>query len=120
MPKEKPSRLAWRRSLSVYPFRMYMSIMDRIKRKYPEKKREVTFTQNQFKEFVLNDKNYPIIHQKWAESGYKTRFAPSVDRIDNNSGYSLDNIQIITHHENIMKRHHIDHVVRVPKNRKVI
>ncbi len=43
------------------------------------------------------------LYRKWAESGYSTKLAPSVDRIDNNLGYTKNNLQWLTHSENTSK-----------------
>ena len=43
------------------------------------------------------------LHRKWAKSGYTRRTAPSIDRIDNDRGYTTDNMQWITQSENSRK-----------------
>ena len=39
----------------------------------------------------------------WIESKYNTKLRPSVDRLDDSKGYSLDNIQLMTWDENRSK-----------------
>lgn len=38
--------------------------------------------------------------EAWKESGYTKHLTPSVDRLDTNKGYSLDNIRLVTWQEN--------------------
>ena len=42
---------------------------------------------------------------KWKSSGYNRWTKPSVDRLDDNLGYSFDNIQLMTWKENNEKQH---------------
>lgn len=62
----------------------------------------VDFTLKEFYAF-LDKTNFEKLHIAWIESGYMRKLAPSVDRLDNTKGYSLDNIQIITLSENCSK-----------------
>lgn len=55
----------------------------------------------QLLEWVLQQENFLILYKNWIESGYKRGLRPSIDRINNDIGYTLDNIQIITLSENI-------------------
>lgn len=51
-----------------------------------------------------SNKNSFIKLQKiWKESGYKRTLAPSIDRIDNEKGYSIDNLQWLSLRDNIKK-----------------
>lgn len=49
----------------------------------------------------LND--YKKLHSNWVGSGYEKELKPSVDRIDDYRGYSLENIQLLTWGENSKK-----------------
>jgi hypothetical protein len=44
----------------------------------------------------LNDKEYMYIFDEWANNGYLTSYKPSIDRINPDLPYTLDNIQIMT------------------------
>jgi len=43
------------------------------------------------------------IHKKWKENNYQLKFSPSIDRIDNNKGYLVENMQWLTQSENCKK-----------------
>jgi hypothetical protein len=53
-----------------------------------------------FYNWILSNSNYDLLFNEYEASGYERKFAPSVDRIDPNFGYSIDNIQIITMSKN--------------------
>ena len=48
----------------------------------------------------LNDKQYIKLHKAWVDSGYLKALAPSLDRIDNELGYSFENIELMTWQQN--------------------
>lgn len=43
------------------------------------------------------------LFSEWTQSGYDQKFTPSVDRIDSSKGYTLANIQWLTHQQNSAK-----------------
>lgn len=44
-----------------------------------------------------------IIYMDWVRSGFNVMLSPSVDRIDNNKGYTIDNMEWMTLMENMEK-----------------
>jgi hypothetical protein len=50
--------------------------------------------------YIDNWKIYLKIHKIWAEKGYQQGDCPSIDRINPNFGYELNNMRIIPHREN--------------------
>ena len=56
-------------------------------------------------EFILfaENSNYRKLYNSWVESGYVHKLVPSIDRVDNNKGYTIDNIQFLTKSDNIIK-----------------
>lgn len=90
------------RSIEGHKKTMFQGIKNRIKLVKTYKNRKLLFTLQDFLNFLPETK-YIEIHQRWAKNGYKKKFAPSIDRIDNDGNYELDNIQIITHGENSQK-----------------
>ena len=53
-----------------------------------------------FYKWILSNSDFDLLFNQYEASGYQRKFAPSVDRIDPNFGYSINNIQIITMSEN--------------------
>lgn len=43
------------------------------------------------------------LHKEWIDSGFKRGKSPSIDRVDNSRGYTIDNIQWLTVSENNRK-----------------
>lgn len=43
---------------------------------------------------------YELLFEKYKESGFDRKLAPSIDRIDSKKGYVIDNMRWITHSEN--------------------
>ena len=56
-----------------------------------------------FYEWSLKDPEYNRLHKEWAENNYDIKISPSIDRKNNVLGYTLDNMQWITHSENSRK-----------------
>lgn len=53
-----------------------------------------------FYEWSLSHDGFKILWEVWIKSDYERKFCPSVDRIDSSKGYSLENMEWITHSEN--------------------
>ena len=51
----------------------------------------------------IEKNNFMKFYEKWKKSGYQRKFAPSIDRINNNLGYVLGNLQWLTQSENSKK-----------------
>ncbi len=49
------------------------------------------------------DKKFLTQYKNWQKNNFKRKFAPSIDRIDNNKGYTLDNLQFISQSINSRK-----------------
>lgn len=64
-----------------------------------------TYTKGEFKKWVLDNINFEEIYNGWVNSGFKSDFRPSIDRLNDNLGYSFDNIRLVTWAENNKKGH---------------
>lgn len=98
----RESARRYRNSLTGFVKIMFWKIKRRIKHDPKYIGKELTFGIDEFVEFAYNSKTKAML-DKYIASGKKRSLAPSVDRIDNRRGYSLDNIQIITVGENSRK-----------------
>ncbi len=53
--------------------------------------------------WFIDDFNFLTQYQLWRENNYQRKYAPSIDRIDNTKGYSLDNLRFISQAFNSIK-----------------
>lgn len=54
----------------------------------------------EFYQWALSDPAFHVLFTTWEQSGYPRQLAPSVNRIDPLRGYTIDNIEWITHSQN--------------------
>ena len=54
---------------------------------------------------MLAQSQFAELYAAWKTAGYPKNKAPSVDRLDDNKGYTLDNIQLLTWEQNRTKAH---------------
>lgn len=59
------------------------------------------YTKEELKDWLYNN-GFKKFYDDWVFSGYIKDKKPSVDRIDTNKGYSLDNIRLVTWRENFL------------------
>ena len=64
-----------------------------------------SYTKKEFSEWMYKQENFNKIYEEWKYKDYKKDLVPSVDRIDDYKGYSLDNIKLVTFRENYKKSH---------------
>ena len=81
----------------------FRAIKFRINNSPTYRDRQCLFTLDEFMDFSVNNKAFTDIYDAWVKSDYAHKMAPTVDRIDNNGGYSLDNIQFLTFGDNSKK-----------------
>ena len=51
-------------------------------------------------DWVLSQKNFKSMWEKYTESGHLSEFKPSIDRLDNSLGYVDGNLELVTWGEN--------------------
>lgn len=57
-------------------------------------------TRSEFYEWAMSCPVFHKLFEDWEGSGYDRKLAPSVDRIDSKKGYTVDNMEWVTHSEN--------------------
>jgi hypothetical protein len=58
------------------------------------------YSLEQITEWIMNQEMFHNLYEDWVASGYDKWTAPSLDRINNNIGYSFDNIKVMTFKQN--------------------
>lgn len=61
------------------------------------------YTLKEFRKWVTSQPNFSKLYSTWVSSGYLMRLRPSPDRLDNNIGYTFDNLRLVTWEENADK-----------------
>lgn len=64
-----------------------------------------SYTLEQLSEWILSQELFHKLYDAWVLSGYDKWLAPSIDRLNNSKGYTLNNIQLVTWKENSDKAH---------------
>jgi len=81
---------------------LFISIKGRIG-KGSYKKRKLLISWDDFYNFVFKDKQYNRIYKEWVKHDFWYSLSPSIDRINNDGDYTLDNIQALTRSQNSIK-----------------
>lgn len=82
------------RSYENYKSYLYTSIQQRIKHIDSYKNRICTFTKEDFLDWLENSA-YKIYFEMWELTGFLRKFSPTIDRINDDGDYTLQNIQIL-------------------------
>lgn len=88
-----------------YIMRIYRNMKSRIsgvqKEKYHLYKNKELLSKDDFYRWSLSSESpFHALFKKYIESNRDRRLAPSVDRINSEAGYNLDNMEWVTHSEN--------------------
>ena len=62
-----------------------------------------TYSLGELHSRFLDNEIFLSIYNNWVNEGYKYYDKPSIDRIDNAEGYTMDNIQVLTWQDNRQK-----------------
>jgi len=65
-----------------------------------------SYTKQQLHNWLLDDWLFNLLFSNWRNCGFITEMKPSIDRLNNNIGYSFNNIQITTWRENQFNAYH--------------
>ena len=89
-----------RRSLSGHYRRIFYHQQERVRNGTVI---SISYSSSELKDWLLSNSVYLKLHSQWKDSGFNKELSPSVDRINDYLGYSLENIQVMTWHDNNMK-----------------
>jgi len=65
----------------------------------------ITYTMQELRSWIFEQETFNELFSVWVIKNYKKELIPSIDRINDYKGYSLDNIQLMTWGENNNKGH---------------
>lgn len=65
---------------------------------------DVPMKEMEFIKWVTEQDNFESLYQDWKNSGYDKMLSPSIDRLDDNVGYTLTNIRLTTWKDNDEKQ----------------
>jgi len=102
--KKREYDIVYKKKLEVIIRNMYLWIGYRIKKDDTYKKRKLFFTFEEFKKIAEKSDSLIRIYKNWVKGGFKYKYRPTLDRINNDKNYTLKNIQFITGSENSKKR----------------
>lgn len=84
--------------------RLYRNMQSRItgvqKQKHHLYRGKSLLDREQFYNWALAQETFHVLYAAWEASGHNRKLTPSVDRMDSSLGYSLDNMEWVTHSEN--------------------
>lgn len=58
---------------------------------------------DEFREWLFSQTHFQKLYADWKDSNYDIQKRPSIDRVDNNRGYTFNNIQVLTWKQNNVK-----------------
>ena len=64
-----------------------------------------SYSKEELTEWLYSQSLFHELFNKWKQSDFQSKYIPSIDRKDDNVGYTLENNQIMTWEENNKKSH---------------
>lgn len=87
-----------------FTMRIYRNMLSRItgvqKKKHHLYAGKALLDKADFYLWTQDNEQFIKLFEAYQQSGFERKLAPSVDRIDSSKGYTLDNIEWVTHSEN--------------------
>lgn len=83
---------------------MKQRVEGRATRKYRVEGSELLSYEEYTKWLIKNMDDFDSLYDRWAEGGFTRKLTPSIDRINNEKGYTADNMQWITQEANSRKQ----------------
>ncbi len=101
-------KLRYRTNIKRIKAHKYRGIKNRCTGKHKNRTYKVEgmpyLTQSEYdKWWEDNIADFNLCYQVWEKSGFKNKYAPSIDRIDSTKGYTTENMQWLTFYVNCSK-----------------
>jgi hypothetical protein len=94
----------YEKSINGFLVRSYRNMLNRVLGIYEPKahiyKGKEILSKEEFYEFSRNDPQFLKLYKNWVNNNFDRRLSPSVNRINTAKGYTLDNIEWMTHSQN--------------------
>jgi hypothetical protein len=97
----KICKIKARRELDFHFKKIFKNSINRIKNHIRYTNKEHTLTWEQWQTFKPH---YSKLHNEWEKNNYDFKLTPTIDRINNNIGYTLNNIRVVTKGQNTRHR----------------
>lgn len=96
--------IKYERTPKGYIMRKYQNMKSRIsgvqKKKAHLYKGLELLNKESFYQWAFSSKEFDYLWTHYVKSGFDCKLSPSVDRVDSSKGYTLDNMEWVTHSEN--------------------
>lgn len=94
----------YEKTANGFLMRLYRNMKSRItgvqKLKFHLYKDKVLLDKQDFYIWAKGSRSFHLLFKQYVASNYDRKLAPSVDRIDSSKGYSINNMEWVTHSEN--------------------
>lgn len=94
----------YEKTIPGFLMRLYRNMLSRTtgvqKQKYHLYAGCYLLPKEEFYEWAMTNPIFHNLWKIWVDSGYDRKLTPSVDRINSIDGYSIDNMEWVTHSEN--------------------
>ena len=98
------STLRYEKTVNGFLMRLYRNMESRIKGIQKQKshlyKGKKLLDRQEFYAWAKSSKSFKSLYKNWVSNNYQRILTPSVDRVDSAKGYSLNNMEWVTHSEN--------------------
>jgi len=102
--RNKISAIKYEKGVNGYLMRMYRNMKSRVtgvqKLKFHLYQGKEILPKEEFYSWAKSSEKFYQLFSQYVESGRDRKLAPSVDRIDSNKGYTIENMEWVTHSEN--------------------
>lgn len=96
--------IKYEKTINGFLMRLYRNMLSRVtgiqKEKYHLYKGKDILDRPLFYEWSKSNSDFLSLYHNWKNNNYDRKLTPSVDRVNPNIGYTLSNMEWVTHSEN--------------------